>query len=784
MICLGTAQAIIERIEYNEGSFNSAIKENLMSITRQDVIDYHRQGRAGKIEVTATKPLTTQRDLSLAYSPGVAEAVLAISEDNLAAYELTAKANLVAVVSNGTAILGLGNLGPLPSKAVMEGKGVLFKRFADVDVFDIELDARTADEIVAACKAIAPTFGGINLEDIKAPECFEIERRLKEELDIPVFHDDQHGTAIISGAALLNACEIIGKRLEDLKVVISGAGASAIATGEFYINLGVQRENILMTDSQGVIYAGREEGLNEYKIRFANYTDARTLGDAVVGADVFLGLSMAGVLKPEMVATMAENPIILALANPVPEIMPEEALAVRPDAIVGTGRSDYPNQVNNVLGFPFLFRGALDVYARQINEEMKMAAARALAALAHEDVPDSVLTAYGLSSLRFGRDYLIPKPLDARVLLWVAPAVAEAAMQSGVARRHIDLQGYRAELLRRQGPGQLVRSNIINKARMGQRPMRVVYGEGEHPKIIRAAYQVQEEGIGVPILLAEQDDVRRVIDELGLAFDPQVITPHRQDTSRYEEAYLKLRERKGISRARASNMIHGRTHYGLMMVSMGDADCFISGLTHEYPDIMRPALQVFGTRQGVRHACGVYLTIARGQVYVFTDTTINIDPDAETLAEIAILAADFARTLDIEPRVALLSFSNFGSTPHPLSYKVRDAVQLVHQQRPDIVVDGEMQADTAVIASIIEDRYPFSRVKEANVLVFPDLGAANIAYKLLDRLTEAEAIGPIVLGVGAPVHVLQAGDDVQDIVTMTAVAVMDAHSRAGQQARG
>ncbi len=748
-----------------------------MAITRQDVLDYHRMGRAGKIEVTATKPLETQRDLSLAYSPGVAEAVLAISEDNMAAYELTAKANLVAVVSNGTAILGLGNLGPLASKAVMEGKGVLFKRFADIDVFDIELDAKTADEIVAVCRAMAPTFGGINLEDIKAPECFEIEERLKAELDIPVFHDDQHGTAIISGAALINACKVTGKKMEDLKVVISGAGASAIATGEFYIKLGVGRENILMTDSQGVIYAGREEGLNEYKIRFANYTEARTLADAVVGADVFLGLSMAGVLKPEMVATMAENPIILALANPTPEIMPEEALAVRPDAIVGTGRSDYPNQVNNVLGFPFLFRGALDVYARQINEEMKLAAANALANLALEDVPDSVLTAYGLPSLKFGRDYLIPKPLDPRVLLWVSPAVAKAAMESGMARRNIDLETYPTELLQRQGPGQLVRSRIINKAKMGSRQMRVVYGEGEHPKVVRAAFQVQEEGIGIPILLGEVAQVQGVIASLGLNFDPQIITPHMADTTAYEEAYLKLRERKGISRARSSNMVHGRTHYGLMMVKMGDADCFISGLTHEYPDIMRPALQVFGTREGADRASGVYLTIIKGQLYVFTDTTVNIDPDAETLSEIAILAADFARTLDIEPRVAMLSFSNFGSTPHPLSHKVQEAVKIVHQKRPDINIDGEMQADTAVVTRIVEERYPFSKVKNANILVFPDLGSANIAYKLLHRLTDAEAIGPIVLGAGAPVHVLQAGDDVKDIVTMTAVAVMDANSR-------
>ncbi len=745
-----------------------------MAITKQDVLEYHRQGRAGKIEVRATKPLASQRDLSLAYSPGVAEAVLEIAREPLAAYELTAKANLVAVVSNGTAILGLGNRGPLPSKAVMEGKGVLFKRFADIDVFDIELNATTADEVIAAVRAMAPTFGGINLEDIKAPEAFEIETRLKEELDIPVFHDDQHGTAIISGAALINAVELVGKNMADMKVVISGAGASAIATGDFYVKLGIRRENILMVDSRGVIYAGREDGMNQWKLNFAVPTDARTLEDAVVGADVFLGLSAGGILKPEMVQQMAENPIILALANPDPEILPEDALAVRPDAIVGTGRSDYPNQVNNVLGFPFLFRGALDVYARQINEEMKMAAAHALAELAREDVPDSVLSAYGLTSLRFGRDYLIPKPLDPRVLLWVAPAVARAAMESGVARRTIDLEEYRMELIRRQGLGETMRVSIMNKARRGSHK-RVVYGEGEHPRIIRAAYQVQEERIATPVLLGDEQEIRAVIDQLGLHFDPQIVTPDLKED--YVESLVGLRRRKGVTLTRARTLIRNRNLYGLMMVRQGDADAFISGLTQEYPEVMRPALQVFGTRPGAKIASGCYLMIVRNRTYLFTDATVNIDPDAETLAEIAILAADFARSLDMDPRVAMLSFSNFGSTPHDLSIKVRDAVQLVTQKRPDIVIDGEMQADTAVVPEIIEERYPFSQVKDANVLVFPDLGSANIAYKLLDRLTDAEAIGPILLGMGAPVHVLQAGDDVNDIVSMTAVAVMDAQLR-------
>ena len=751
-----------------------------MAITTQDVLEYHRRGRAGKIEVRATKPLATQQDLSLAYSPGVAAAVLEIERDSLNAWQLTARANLVAVVTNGSAILGLGNLGPLPAKAVMEGKGVLFKRFADIDVFDIELDCDDPEEIIAICKALAPTFGGINLEDIKAPEAFEIEARLKAELDIPVFHDDQHGTAIISGAALLNAAGLVGKAPEALRVVISGAGASAIATGEFCVRLGIAREKILMLDSRGVIYAGREEHMNEYKVRFANYTDARTLDDAIAGADVFIGLSAAGVLTQDMVRKMARDPIILAMANPDPEIMPEDALAVRPDAIVGTGRSDYPNQVNNVLGFPFLFRGALDVYARSINEEMKLAAARALAALAREDVPDSVLTAYGLSSLKFGRDYLIPKPLDPRVLLWVAPAVAQAAMNSGVARRNIDLEDYRMEMLRRQGHGQTVRALIMNKARAGGAQTRVVYGEGEHPRIIRAAYQIREEGIGVPVLLGERDTIEATIRELGLDFTPRIETPHLQEQAGQVQALVDLRRRKGMTPALAASLLRQRTWYGLMMVRTGMAEAFISGLTQEYPAIMRPALQIFGTTPGARVASGVYLMIVEDRSYFFTDTTVNINPDAETLADIAILGADFAKTLDIEPRVAMLSFSNFGSTPHPLSHKVRDAVELVRARRPDLAVDGEMQADSAVVDAIVNERYPFSEVRDANVLVFPDLGAANIAYKLLDRLGAVEAIGPVLLGMGAPVHVLQAGDDVDDIVAMTAVAVMDAQARQTQ----
>jgi malate dehydrogenase (oxaloacetate-decarboxylating)(NADP+) len=748
-----------------------------MSITKQDVFEYHRRGRPGKIEVTPTKPLATQRDLSLAYSPGVAEAVLEIAENPLTVYELTAKRNLVAVISNGTAILGLGNKGALASKPVMEGKGVLFKRFADIDVFDIEIDARTVDEMVSVIRALAPTFGGINLEDIKAPECFEVERRLQAELDIPVFHDDQHGTAIISGAALLNALKITGKKIEDLKIVISGAGASAIATADFYVSMGVQRTNILMVDTAGVIYAGREDNMNEYKLRYANYTDARTLADACVGMDVFLGLSSAGVLTPAMLKTMAEDPIVFALANPTPEIMPELALETRKDVIIATGRSDYPNQVNNVLGFPFLFRGALDVYARQINEPMKRAAAAALAALTMEDVPDSVLTAYGLSSLRFGREYLIPKPLDPRVLLWVAPAVAKAAMESGAARRMIDLEAYRQELIDRQGIGQQVRSRIINKARAGA-PKRVIFAEGDESKIIRAAAQVADEGIAQPILIGRRDVIERQIADLGLSFAPEIVDPYQDDKrARYQPLLYELRQRSGVTMAKARALLRDRNYLGPMMLHMGEGDAFISGLTNEYPDVVRPALQLFHTRPGARRASGVYLVIVKGRVYLFTDATVNIDPDAETLAEIAILAADFAKTLDIEPKIAMLSFSNFGSTPHAQSRKVRDAVEIVRARRGDLIIDGEMQADVAVTPELIEERYPFSHVKDANVLVFPDLSSANVAYKLLARLGGAETIGPILLGIGAPIHVLQAGDDVEDIVAMTAVAVMDAQSR-------
>ena len=748
-----------------------------MAITKQDALDYHRRGRPGKIEVIPTKPLATQRDLSLAYSPGVAEAVLAVVDDPLSVYELTAKSNLVGVVSNGSAILGLGNRGALASKPVMEGKGVLFKKFADIDVFDIEINATTPDEIVAAVRAIAPTFGGINLEDIKAPECFEVEERLKAELDIPVFHDDQHGTAIISGAALMNACRLTGRALEDVKIVIVGAGAAGVATARFYVTLGVRQENIVMCDIYGVIYEGREVDMDAYKGAFATKRDVRTLEQALVGADMVLGLSAKGAIKPDWLKGMNANPIVLAMANPEPEIMPELTRAVRPDAIIGTGRSDYPNQVNNVLGFPFIFRGALDVYATQINEAMKRAAAEALIALTHEDIPDSVLSAYGLRSLKFGRDYLIPKPLDPRVLLWVAPAVAKAAMESGVARRHIDLEQYREELIARQGQGQIVRNYIMSKAKHGTKK-RIVFAEGREPKVIRAAARVQEEGIGIPILVGDKDTIQARIQELGLRFEPEIVFHLESERlPAYVDALYNLRKRKGVTREKAESLVRSRLYFAPMMVKMGDADALVSGIAHEYPDVIRPSLQIFGTQEGAKVACGVYIMIVRGDVYLFTDATVNIDIDAEKLSEIAILANDFARTLGIGPKVALLSFSNFGSTPHPKSKMVSDARALIEHKRPDILVDGEMQADTAIVEQLVEERYPFSRVKGANVLVFPSLESANISYKLVARMSNATAIGPILLGMGAPVHVLQAGDDVEEIVAIAAVAAMDAQSR-------
>jgi len=750
----------------------------MAKITREDALEYHRlKGIPGKIAVIPTKPMDTQRDLSLAYTPGVAVPVLEIEKDAELAYEYTSKGNLVAVISNGTAILGLGDRGALAGKPVMEGKGVLFKKFAELDVFDNEVNSQDPDEIIKVVAAISPTFGGINLEDIKAPECFYIEEELKKMLDIPVFHDDQHGTAIISSAGLANALEIVGKKHEDVRLVISGAGASAISCAELAIRWGVKRENIMLVDSKGVVHTGRTD-LNKYKQRFVLDTDARTLADAVRGADVFYGLSVANVLTPDMVKSMAKDPIVFAMANPDPEINPDLAKEAREDLIIATGRSDYTNQINNVLGFPFIFRGALDVRARAINDEMKFAASHALAALTKEDVPDSVLRAYGLESLRFGPDYIIPKALDPRVLLWEAPAVADMAMKTGVARKQIDIHEYRQQLAYRQGKGEQVRYFFQNKARSSGGKKRVVFAEGEEQKVIRAAYQIKEEGIATPILIGHPQVIEQQLSNLGLTYKPEIVDPANfQGNGKYADCYYEMRSRKGVTVNDARKKVREPNVLGSMMVKMGDADAFVSGLTYDYPDVIRPALQIHHTAKNATRAAGVYIMIVEDRVYLFTDATVNIDPSAEDLAEIACLAATFAKQLELEPRVAFLSFSNFGSTPHPLSDKVREAVKLVKERCPHFVYDGEMQADTAVVPEIVDERYPFSAVKDANVLVFPSLESANIAYKLLARLGKAKAIGPILLGMGAPVHVLQTGDDVNAIVQIASVAVMDALGR-------
>ena len=751
----------------------------MAKFTREDALEYHRvKGTPGKVAIVPTKPMDTQRDLSLAYSPGVAEPVLEIEKNPADAYEYTSKGNLVAVVSNGTAILGLGDRGALASKPVMEGKGVLFKKFADIDVFDIELNSHDPDEIIKVVAAISPTFGGINLEDIKAPECFYIEEELKKMLDIPVFHDDQHGTAIISSAGLANALEIVGKKHEEIRIVISGAGASAISCAELAIRWGVRRENIMLCDSKGVVYKGRKEGMNKYKERFLVETDARTLSDALRGADVFYGLSVANVMTPEMVKSMAKDPIIFAMANPDPEIRPELAKEARKDVIIATGRSDYANQVNNVLGFPFIFRGALDVRAKQINEDMKFAASKALSALAKEDVPDSVIRAYGGEPIKFGREYIIPTPLDPRVLLWEAPAVAEMAMKTGMARKTIDIDEYREQLAFRQGKGERIRYFFQNKARSSGGKKRVAFAEGEEQKIIRAAYQIQEEGIATPVLIGRKSVIENELKSLSFDYKPEIVDPDGYfKIEAYARAFYELRQRKGMTAGDSLKKVRDVNVLGSMMVKMGDADAFISGLTYDYPEVIRPALQVHHTAKGVARAAGVYIMIVDDKVFLFTDATVNIDPSADDLAEIAILAADFAKKIELDPHVAFLSFSNFGSTPHPLSDKVSKAVSIVKTRRPDLRVDGEMQADTAVVPEIAEERYPFSAVKDANVLVFPSLESANIAYKLLARLGNAKAIGPILLGVGAPVHVLQTGDDVNAIVQIASVAVMDAMGR-------
>ncbi|MEX2571519.1 MAG: NADP-dependent malic enzyme [Gemmatimonadota bacterium] len=750
-----------------------------MSRYRLDALEYHSMGRPGKIAVVPTKPALTQRDLSLAYSPGVAEPCLAIADDPENAFLYTARGNLVAVVSNGTAVLGLGNLGPLASKPVMEGKAVLFKRFADIDVFDLEVESEDPDDIIRFCTLLEPTVGGINLEDIRSPECFYIEEELKRRLDIPVFHDDQHGTAVISGAALLNALEIVGKPIEEVKVVFSGAGASAIATAEHYVLLGVRRENIIMADREGVIHTGREN-LDPYKSRFARDLDISTFEEALHGADVLVGLSVGGAVTPEMIKHMADPPIVFALANPDPEITPEDVRAVRPTAITATGRSDYPNQINNVLGFPFIFRGALDVRARAINDEMKMAATRALAELARQDVPEAVERAYGNERFRFGPDYLIPKPFDPRIMLWVAPAVAQAAIDSGVARQSIDTVKYREELESRLGRGREVMRGILNQAKT--RPQRIVYPEGEHERIIRAASRIVEEGIARPILLGRVDRIRERAKVLGMSLDGmELIDPAEESETResYAQQLYRHRQRKGVTLAEARDRVRQPIHYGCMMVRQGDVDGLVAGEDMYYPDTLRPALQTIGTAPGVNRVAGLYMLVLEKELIFFADTTVNIDPDEETLAEVAVLTARFVRWLGIEPRVSMLSFSNFGSVRHPDSQKVRRAAQLVKERDPNLIIDGEMQVEVAASASLRQEAYPFSDlIGDANVFIFPDLNAANIAYKLLVRFGGAEAIGPVLMGMGGTVQVLQRGSTAAEIVNLTTMAVVDAQERS------
>ena len=748
---------------------------------RQEALDYHSMGRKGKIEVITTKPCATSRDLALAYSPGVAEPCLEIEKNPDDAYLYTAKGNLVAVVSNGTAVLGLGDIGALAGKPVMEGKGVLFKSFADVDVFDIELDTKDSDELIRTVKLLEPTFGGINLEDIKGPECFYIEEKLQEIMNIPVFHDDQHGTAIISAAGMINALEIIGKKIEDVKIVVNGAGAAGIACANLAITMGIDKNNVILCDTKGVIYKGRTEGMNEYKERLAAETDARTLEDAMVDADIFFGVSAKGALTNEMLKSMAKDPIVFAMANPDPEITPPEAKAVRDDVIIGTGRSDYNNQVNNVLCFPFLFRGALDTHASAINAEMKLAAVKALAELAKEDVPDSVRKAYGGEVIKFGREYVIPKPFDPRVLLHVAPAVAQAAMDTGVARRPIEnMDEYKERLEAMQGRSKSVMRTLINKAKAC--PKRIVFPEGEEDKIIRAAQILIDEGIAKPILLGNKDEIEARVKELGADITgAEIIDPDDSPKRKeYIDALFTMRQRKGVTQAEAKRLIKkNRNYFGAMMVEKGDADTLLSGISHHYPETIRPALEIIGKQDNLSKVHGLYMMVTKKEAVFFADTTVTIEPTAEELAETAILTAEKAKYFEVEPRVAMLSFSNFGSALHPLTSKVAKATRLVKEMAPDLIVDGEIQANVALDPELIEKQYSFSKLKgNANVFIFPDLQSGNIAYKLLHKLGGAEQIGPILMGTKKPVHVLQRGDDVTDIVNMAAVAVVDAQEHA------
>jgi malate dehydrogenase (oxaloacetate-decarboxylating)(NADP+) len=748
-----------------------------------DALEYHSQGRPGKIQVVPTKPTDTQRDLSLAYSPGVAEPCLRIAANPDDVYKYTAKSNLVGVISNGTAVLGLGNIGPAAGKPVMEGKGLLFKIYADIDVFDLEVDSTDVDEFVKIVKALEPTFGGINLEDIAAPQCFEIERRLKAEMNIPVMHDDQHGTAIISSAALINACEIQGKKLEEIKLVVNGAGAAAVSCSKLYLTLGVQKENLVMFDINGVINAARTD-LDEIRMAFATErNDVKNLADAMNGADVFIGLSAGNVVTPNMLLSMAKNPIVFAMANPSPEIEYDLAIATRDDMIMATGRSDYPNQVNNVLGFPYIFRGALDVRATTINEEMKIAAVYAIANMAKKTVPEEVNLAYGARNLKFDRDYIIPKPMDHRLITEVSAAVAKAAMESGVARKQIaDWDAYAEELKGRLGIDNKILRNIANKAK--SQPMRVVFAEADNYKILKSAQIVKDERIATPILLGNVERIKQIMleNELQLG-DVEIIDPRQDTTGRaaeYAEYLYDKRQRRGITLFEAKKLMRDRNYYGACMVQFGHADALISGLTKNYVPTVKPALQIIGTEPGVRRVAGMYMMITKKGPVFFGDTTVNVNPTTQDLVDITVLIERSVRKFAVKPRVALLSYSNFGSNEGSVPEKTREAVRELHEKYPEMVVDGDMQANFAINTTLLQDNFPFSTLagEPANTLIFPNLESGNIAYKLLQELGGAEAVGPILLGLKKSVHVLQLGSSVREIVNMVTLAVVDAQEKA------
>lgn len=748
---------------------------------KQDALDYHSKGRPGKIEVVPTKPYNSQRDLTLAYSPGVAEPCLKIAENKEDAYKYTAKGNLVAVISNGTAVLGLGNIGPDAGKPVMEGKGLLFKIFADIDVFDLELDVTDVDDFVKIVKALEPTFGGVNLEDIKAPECFEIERRLKEEMTIPVMHDDQHGTAIISGAALINACELQKKKIEKIKIVVNGAGAAAVSCTRIYISLGAKPENIVMVDRSGVIREDREK-MDAIKAAFATKRDIHTLAEAMKDSDVFIGLSAADVVSAEMLNSMAKNPIVFAMANPNPEINYDLAVKTRKDIIMATGRSDFPNQVNNVLGFPYIFRGALDVMATAINEEMKIAAVYAIAGLAKKSVPEAVSEAYDINNLKFGKNYIIPKPTDPRLITEVAPAVASAAIKSGVARKPItDWEAYKHDLRRRLGLDDRIMGDLTSAAK--NNPKRVVFAEADNYKILKAAQIVKDEGIAQPILLGRRQKIQEIISENSLDLeDVEIIDPFEEKGNarfvKYAQFLFEKRQRRGFTPSEAKKAMLDRNYFAASMVQFGDADTLISGLTKNYATAIRPALQVIGTLPGSRVA-GMYMMLTKKGPVFFGDTTINEDPSVEELVDISVLLNNAVKQMDIAPRLAVLSYSNFGSSDGVIPVKTREVVKALHERHPEIIVDGEMQANFAINNEMLMDNFPFSTLKgqSANTLVFPNLESGNIAYKLLQELGDAEAVGPILLGMNKPVHVLQLGSSVREIVNMVTIAVTDVQAR-------